>query len=227
MTRGQIRSFLRSKLGDKHPTNPIFSDSDLNLIILNATRILQNRVNKVDPNPYCVIQYNDLVANIDLYALPANYRSPGVADVWQLIGGKYVRLTGNNPNIVNRDVNSATRFGNTPASDAPNVYAIRGGRIRLKIPPTANLVNGLKMEYAAHVSYADDDSVPQLPLELHDCIYLKAAMLLNPDQGENNSSDLKAQYDEIYKDWADGFRLTMGTDQAQFGNVGNLDKKNW
>lgn len=222
MNRGQSRAFLRSKLGDRHPTNPTFSDSTLNLTLLTAARLLQNRVNVVDPNPYTKTAYADLVNGVDTYSLPGDYRSPGERIVKRLIDGEYQRVTRIQFTSMDK------LLGSTEQSESNTGYSIGGKLIQIFPTPTADLVNGLKITYAAQVTYADDSdsSVPQLPLEILNCVHLVAFTLICSDIGLNGDDETRL-VDKIIKEWAEGFKSSHGVDGNQIESLGGHNRIGW
>jgi len=223
MTRAQLRRFTRSKLGDMHPTSPKFLDSDINLCLLNKARQIQNWVNVTDPNPYVQTLYGDLVSGQKSYPLPSDYRSPGVREVALLQSGVYVPIDRAEFNVNNKEVAREVNI-----TGAVNKYSIGGGVIKLKIAPTANQVAGIRIEYSALVTFGDDDdAIIQLPLELHDCVYLLVTADLSQDLGYLGYKDYYTQAKLIYDGWAEGFKTTIGPDKERISNVGGLNKRDW
>lgn len=225
MIRLQLRRFLRSKLGDMHPTNPIFTDSDLNLALLNAGRELQNWVNAVDPNPYCVTQTGDITINVSLYTLPPDYRSPGVRLVELLESNSWKTLGRQEFNDVDTDA-ARTVDNNTVYNKK---YSVGGKLIRLKTVPTATVVSGIRMTYAALVTFKDDDdnSTLQLPLELMPCVYRLAAFELSPDIGDEKAQTHYDAAEKKFTKWAEGFKTTIGKDGEQINHVGGHARTSW
>lgn len=230
MTRAQMRSWLRFRLGDKHPTNPIFTDAQLNEILEQEAKELQSLVNITDPNPYTNTLYGDLTANIRTYSLPSNYRSPGVREVALLVSGVYTPIGKDDFNELNRGPSSQRSTDPVPASSSSssiNRFSIGGGLIKLKTAPSATLSLGIRMEYCAHVTFGDSDStVVQLPLELHSCVWLMAAHKLGPSIGDNGDENEKMA-EKIYTKWAEGFKTTIGVDGPQIVRVGGHNKDSW
>lgn len=230
MLRPELRSLLRFRLGDKHPTNPIFTDADLNNVLEQEAKELQNQVNVVDPNPYTNTLYGDLTVNVRTYSIPANYRSPGVRELALLVGGAYVPIVKDDFNELNRPFNGQRNVDPVPASSSSasdNRYSLGGGLIKLKTAPTATLLLGMRIEYCAQVSFSDSDSVVvQLPLELHNCIWLMAAHKLGPSIGDNGDANEKMA-EKIFNRWAEGFKTTIGVDGPQIVRVGNHNKDSW
>lgn len=218
MTRAQLRRFLRSKIRDMHPTSPIFTDSDLNLVLLSGARILQNWVNAIDPNPYTNVLVGDTYTDLDMYALPGDYRSPGIRTLEILQNGVYVEIPRQE---FSEFTLKARRNPDASSLTTANKYAIGGGIIKLKNPPNPGLSEGMRITYSATVTFGDDDdAVIQLPLELHDCIYLIAASLIIQDIDDKESSDQYKLARAIYDEWAKGFRTTIGLDGEQINHVG-------
>lgn len=231
MTRAQLRAFLRSRLADKHPTNPRFSDSDLNLSLLDSAKIIQNWVALVDPNPVYDIVFGDFTANERDYLLPGGYRSPGVREVAILTSGAagtgvYTSIEKMDPNELNRGP-LAVRADESVNTDTTQAYCIIGNKIRFKIAPTQSVFGGYRMEHATDVSFGDDTSIIQLPLALHSCVYLHSAYMLSPDLGDTNPERHLKAAENIYKIWADAFRLTIGVDVARITRVGDRVKDSW
>lgn len=229
MTRAQLRRFLRSKLGDMHPTNPIFSDSDLNLALLMAGRLVQNWVNAVDPNPYCNTLIGDITINTTLYTLPGNYRSPGIRLLELLESGSWKEIGRQEFNDLDTDASRAASNSSNSTNDKK--YAIGGKLLRLKYNPTATVSGGMRMTYSAHVNFTDDDdnSVLQLPIELDPCIYRLAAYELCPDIGADRV-DVESHYtaaEKIFDKWAAGFKTTIGKDGEQINHVGGHVRTQW
>lgn len=219
MTRAQLRQFLRSKVRDLSPTNPIFSDSDLNVVLSNAARILQNWVNAVDPNPYTATLVGDITASVDIYALPGDYRSPGIRTLELLIDGSYVEIGRQEFSeftiAVRRNPDFAT------VSTSAKKYAIGGGILKLKYMPTVSVTAGMRMIYSASVTFGDDDTtVIALPLELHDCIYLLGAFLIVQDADDKDAQEFYKMARVIFDEWAKGFKTTIGLDGEQINHVG-------
>lgn len=222
MLRSQMRKALRFRLGDMHPTNPIFSDDNLNVSLEESARELQNWVNLVDPNPYVDIQYGDLTQNKTIYILPTNYRSPGVREVALLVNNKYVPIGRREFIKLN-----ATNAASETSTENSNKYSIGGGIIKLQNPPTNDLALGMRMEYSAVVSFNDSDIVTiQLPLELHKCVYLLSLVELSPIVGVDTSK-IYENVEKKFLRWAEGFKSTIGPDGEQINTVGGHNRLNW
>ena len=228
MLRPELRSWLRFRLGDKHPTNPIFTDAELNLILEAEAKELQSQVNVVDPNPYTETLYGDLTAGVKTYLIPTNYRSPGIRELALLVGSEYVSIGKDDFNELNRPPNSRSTSP-VPASAtsaSANRYSLGGGLLKLKVAPAATLLLGMRMEFCAQVSFsASDTKVIELPLELHSCIYLNAAHKLGPTVGDNGDANDKMSQ-KIFDKWAEGFKSTIGIDGPRIVRAGT-NKDEW
>jgi hypothetical protein len=214
---------LRSKIRDLSTTNPDWSDGDLNILLLHSAWHVQDIVNLIDPNPYTTIKYNDLVAGQYLYALPNNYRSPGVREVAIKSGDSYVPIR--RYEAVKAD---EVRAGTTLPNASEGIrYAISFGQLEIIPTPTSNIVDGIRMVFSTTIAMDDDDAVPQLPLSLHPCIYLDAAMMIAPDS-DDPAFD---QYDKLMKRYTDAyhasFKVVNNLDVPAIEGVGGNDRMSW
>jgi len=229
MTRAQMRFWLRFRLGDKHPTNPIFTDAELNDILEAEAKELQSLINATDPNPYTNTLYGDLTVNVRNYLLPTNYRSPGIRELALLTDGVYVPISRDEYTELNRskDGRSSNPVPASSSADNVNRYSIGGGMLRLKTAPSTSVTLGMRIEFCANVTFDDDDIITiPVPVELHSCIYLMAAHKLGPTIGDNTDANEKMAMN-IYGRWADGFKTTIGVDGPQITRVGNHIKDGW
>lgn len=226
MNLAQLRKNLRSKIRDLDTANPDWSDSDLNIVLGESALLVQDFVNGVDPNPYTVTMYNDLVNGQSMYALPSNYRSPGIreAAIMASAGGSYSPMV-RRENVV---IDEARAGNNTGASNTGKpLYSISHGILELLAVPTSNVTAGLRLIFSSTIAMADDDAIPQLPLSLHSCIVLEAAIFLSPDTDDPDFEKYIKVRDHRYKTFKDSFKVVNNRDQMGIEGVGGHDRMGW
>lgn len=232
MNRATLRHFARAKLGDlsTDPTLQTWSDSDYNTALIQSAYFIQGRLAKVNAYPYTKIAVTNLSANIGDYPLPSDIVSPGVRRVYTLQSGVYVPAALLSLESLEDTVRSAAvaQVGEDPTTSATQVqYTVDGDYIELSPVPTTNTTNGLRIRYAAAVTMADDSSIVQLPLALHDAVWLHTAAKLAPQQDDSFIKTLASQYNEIIGTYLEAFKNRFGNEPEQVESVGGVDKVGW
>lgn len=225
-----LRRMARSKLGDLHPTLPIYSDADYNTALRHSAYYIQARLAKVNSVPYTALTVTTLTASIGDYPLPPDLTTPGVRRVYTLSNGVYTPATLRNLEDLEDTVRDAAvaQVGEDPTTVATQVqYAVDGDYIVISPVPTATTANGLRIRYAAVVTMVDDNAIPQLPLVLHPAIYLHTAAVLAPQQDDSLVKTLASQYNEIITTFIDAFKNRFGNEPEQVESVGGVDKIGW
>lgn len=232
MNRSSLRHFARAKLGDlsTDPTLQTWGDSDYNTALIQSAYFIQGRLAKVNAYPYTKITVTNLSNGVGDYPLPSDIVSPGVRRVYTLQSGVYVPATLRNLESLEDTVRDAavSQVGEDPTTASTRVeYTIDGDYIELSPVPTANTTNGLRIRYAAAVTMADDNSIPQLPLALHDAVWLHTAAKLAPQQDDSFIKTLASQYNEIIGTYLEAFKNRFGNEPEQIEEVGGVDKVGW
>lgn len=231
MNRVTMRRLARHKLGDLSTTDPIYSDSDYNTALLHSAYYVQARLAKVNAVPFTGLQVTNLTSGVGDYPVPPDMTTPGVRRLYVLSSnGVYVPAVNRNLEDLEDGVRDAAvaQVGEDPTT--PSIrpqYAVDGDYIVVSPTPTASTANGLRIRFAKVVTMADDTSVPQLPLVLHDAIWLHAAAKFAPQQDFELIKTLASQYNEIINTFIDAFKNRFGNEPEQIESVGDVDKIGW
>lgn len=230
MNKVTMRRMARSKLGDLSTSLPIYSDSDYNTALIHSAYYVQARLAKVNAVPFTAVQVTNLTSGVGDYPLPPDITTPGVRRLYTLQNGVYVPAKLRNLEDLEDGVRDAavTQVGEDPTTTATQVeYAQDGDYLIISPTPTANTTNGLRFRYACTVTMADDTSIPQLPLVLHDAIWLHTAAKLAPQQDFELVKTLASQYNEIINTYIEAHKNRFGNEPEQIESVGGVDKIGW
>lgn len=226
-----LRRLARSKLGDLSSTLPVYSDSDYDTALRHSAYFVQSRLAKVNAVPYTKLVTTDLTANVSDYPLPPDATTPGIRRLYLLSSGVYVPATYRNLEDWEDTVLDAAvaSVGEDPTSPSrPGTQYTQDGDYFLIGPtPQSAVPAGLRVRYAAVVTMSDDTSIPQLPLALHDAIWLHTAAKLAPQQDDSFIKTLASQYNEILTTYIDAFKNRFGNEPEQIESVGGVDKVGW
>lgn len=230
MNKVTMRRMARSKLGDLSTLLPIYSDSDYNTALLHSAYYIQARLAKVNAVPFTAVQVTNLANGVGDYPLPPDITTPGVRRVYTLQNGVYVPAKLRNLEDLEDTVRDATvaQVGEDPTTSATQVeYTVDGDYIEISPVPTTATSNGLRIRYACVVTMADDTSIPQLPLVLHDAVWMHTAAKLAPQQDSELVKTLAGQYNEIINTYIEAHKNRFGNEPEQIESVGGVDKIGW
>lgn len=230
MNKVTMRRLARSKLGDLSTTLPIYSDSDYNTALVHSAYYIQARLAKVNAVPFTAVAVTNLTSGVSDYPLPSDITTPGVRRVYTLQNGVYIPAILRNLEDHEDTMTDAavSQVGEDPTTTATRVeYTQDGDYLIISPEPTTNTTNGLRIRYACVVTMADDTSIPQLPLVLHDAIWLDTAAKFAPQQDFELVKVLSGMRDKIVEDYIAAFKNRFGNEPEQIESVGGVDKIGW
>lgn len=175
MTRADLRGLLRRRLQERVAvTGGVWSDADLNTMLRLGLQEMQKKVLVVDPEAFIYIDRADVVANQELYELPAglvtiyDLRMKGTDNIYASLGSALPRheAIGRTDSTIAWFRYSSKYFGLSPAQ-------------------TTALASGLEIEWGPTLTMAADTDEPALHTMLHMGIVLYAEKFALGDTGES------------------------------------------
>lgn len=190
-TRLGLRTHLRRRLQEITPDQ--WDDSSLDDYLNMGYHYVQEAVETVNPDAFShYVDATDIVADQVLYPFPVNCRAP-----------KRLRLKESNSGAY-RDIDERQYRQTVPQPrpaqqvlpvQSDTVWSQDGRFIRLHPAPKTAVTEGLELTYAPILEMGADTDVPEVPLNLHYGIIIRAQLIALADT--SNITDRAAVNDEL------------------------------
>lgn len=201
MNRSTARTMLRRRINET--TADQWSDPVLNDILDIALQETQKALLAVDPEGVLYRSRIDIVASQALYKVPSNLLTLRRLKKLSAVSGLYEGM-----NLCTYDrAQSRTELADT---DETLEFARFGQFLWILPTPTANQTAGLELDFVPLLTWGDDTVAPDLPLNLHYAVVLRAAAVALGETSEDGSASLNewtticAQIPSWYRPMASG-----------------------
>lgn len=211
MNRADLRGLFRRRVQESVAN--LFSDDQANTLLRLGLQQSQMKVKTVDPEAFIYTDRADQVLNQELYEVPAGCITIHDLRALDSSTGLYTSL---GAPITRAEAQARTE---TEAGDGLKWFRFSSRYIGLSPKPSANLTNGLEIEWEPTLTMADDTTEPLLHPMLHMLIVLYAEKFAMGDTGESGGKvdpDLAPYVNSIpqfYQPIARGGRITVGVDR--------------
>jgi hypothetical protein len=184
-TRTQLKDMLKRRLQDSG--NAQWSDDTLNLYLNFGYQYMEKEILKVDPMAFIYEDTANIVAGTAYYPMPSNA-------MWEV--GVYTKSTSDGEyewmDYIELPWIQAGSSPNWESNPFSRGYS-RAGRYLVLFPePTANITNGIALEYVPWLTMGADTDVPEIDPGLQEGIVFRAEEIA---LGDTAQEAVKAEKD--------------------------------
>lgn len=172
-----MRDWLRRRLNETTPDQ--WTNADLNTYLNEGLRFMQQTIESIDNEAFVYIDTTPCIADQQAYAWPTNMKremqveikyNTSQTDYTILVRRGYRR-------VKSPDGGWVDLWSGEGVSAQANTYAHRGRYLYLQTAPTENVTAGIRLTYVPILSMGADSDVPDLPIDLHMGVVLKAQLV--------------------------------------------------